>query len=54
MAVKKVVDAIKKVVAPKVVKVVKDEVEVSNVCPNCNDSGLQCAVCSKPFTDTFK
>ena len=53
MAVKKVVDAIKKVVTPKIV-VVKEESVVNNVCPNCENSGLQCAVCSKPFEDTFK
>lgn len=53
MAVKKVVDAIKKAVTPKIV-LVKEEVRVSDVCPNCENSGLQCAVCSPVFSDTFK
>lgn len=53
MAVKKIVDVVKKVITPKIV-LVKEEEVVSTVCENCNDSGLQCAVCSKPFEDTFK
>lgn len=53
MAVKKIVDVVKKAITPKIV-LVKEEVRVSDVCPNCENSGLQCAVCSKPFEDTFK
>lgn len=48
-AVKKVVDLIK---AKKEVKVVKMQ-EVKVTCLNCDDSGLACSSCTKPFTDTF-
>jgi len=49
MGVKKVVEKIVELVEPKVVKTA----EVTKVCPNCEDSGLQCHVCSVPFSDTF-
>lgn len=51
MTVKTVIDKIKEVIKPKVV-VVKVE-ETKTICSNCEDSGLQCHLCSPVFSDTF-
>ena len=50
-AVKKVVDTVKKAVAP---KVVKTETVKTVTCSNCTGKGEQCSVCTPIFVDTFK
>lgn len=40
--------------AKKKVVVEGEEEEVAFNCDNCQDSGLQCSVCSPVFEDTFK
>lgn len=50
-AVKKVVDTVKKVATP---KVVKTEVVEKTACSNCTGKGEQCSVCTPIFVDTFK
>jgi hypothetical protein len=49
---KKIVEAIVEALTPKKVVVMKKE-DVTPVCSNCNDSGVQCSTCSEPFVDTF-